>query len=345
MDFITVTGRANISAKIIADSFCAGNRIITFELEYPRFIHAEFMTHRLFSRNAASSRAIPVSRMLELVRDRPATFVHWGKNQAGMQANEELSGDALKFAQNEWKTAAHEASTCATILNDIGAHKQIVNRLLEPFQMMKVVCTATEWDNFLYLRNHRDAQPEIHELASVMWEAMKKSTPELLTPGQWHTPYVKHHHFTNGAFVYTTLVNASEMDKPENADREFFICIEEEGMAEMILTLEEALMVSASCCAQVSYRRQDDSLEKARDIYKRLIESKPCHASPVEHQATPILSRDPERVPANLDGYPATWEKGITHQGRNGKFWSGNFCGWIQARQLVKDHTCWEYRA
>ncbi|HET8687071.1 MAG TPA: FAD-dependent thymidylate synthase, partial [Methanosarcina sp.] len=248
-NFITVTGRANTSAKIIADSICDGKRITTFELEYPRFVHAEFMTHRLFSRNAASSRAIPVSRMLELVTERPATFVHWGKNQAGMQANEEMDEVTRAGAKEHWRRAALQASHIAESLSILGAHKQIVNRLLEPFQMMKVVCTATEWDNFLYLRNHKDAQPEIHELASVMWEAMKKSTPEELFPGEWHTPYVDHARRGESALCPNELL---------------YCKLDEMGLVTEWLTKEEALIVSASCCAQVSYRRQDDSLEKAK---------------------------------------------------------------------------------
>jgi thymidylate synthase ThyX len=84
-----------ISAKIIADSISEseyGDRITTFELEYPRFIHGELMTHRLFSRNAASSRAIPINKMMDQVLTAPAMPVEWGLNKSGMQAEEMLKG-------------------------------------------------------------------------------------------------------------------------------------------------------------------------------------------------------------------------------------------------------------
>ncbi len=245
-------GKGNISAKIIADSISPDDvRLTTFELEYPRFIHAEFMTHRLFSRNAASSRAIPVSKMIDLVETNTAKPIHWGKNQPGMSAKEELSAEEGTMI---WLQAMKSAVEYANRYAFAGYHKQLVNRILEPFTMIKVVCTATEFDNFFWLRNHPDAQPEIHELARVMWEEYTKCVPIKLNPGAWHVPY-----FRSGFWSPNT----------------------EES-------LEDALAISSSCCAQVSYRRLDDSLEKARDIFKRLVESKPVHASPFEHQATPL---------------------------------------------------------
>jgi thymidylate synthase ThyX len=236
-----------ITAKIIADSVY-DTRITTFELEYPRFIHSELMTHRAFSRNAASSRAIPVAKMLDLIMDNPAMPVHWGKNQAGMQADIEVENPDL--ARSLWMRARDRAALIAREMIELGVHKQVANRLLEPFQHIKVVLTATELENFFNLRAHKDAQPEIQMLAVEMREAMKLSTPRQLNIGEWHLPYV-------------------------NAD--------------MIANfgLEACKKISASCCAQVSYRLLDDSLDKALDVYQRLVEAKPIHASPFEHQATP----------------------------------------------------------
>jgi len=310
-------GKGNISATIIADSISPdGVRITTFELEYPRFIHAEFMTHRLFSRNAASSRAIPVAKVIELVKEKTAMPIHWGKNQPGMSAKEECNEYIWKLHHNDpdsresaWLFAMYGAIEVAEAYAEAGYHKQIVNRLLEPFTMIKVVCTATEFDNFFWLRNHPDAQPEIHELARVMWEEYSAHQPNLLHANEWHLPYVNFDVISRGYF--------SEVDG-----------------AQLWLSLEDALAVSSSCCAQVSYRRLDDSLEKARDIFNRLVESKPVHASPFEHQATPLTY--------GMAG--DTQVKGTTGFDNKGNAWSGNFRQWIQHRQLIEDHTCWSYK-
>lgn len=314
-----------ISAKILAYSRDhRGRYIVSWELEYPRFIHGEFMTHRLFSRNAASSRAIPVKSMIEAVRLSPASPIHWGMNQPGMQAKEELTGEALAAVQQEWRMASICAMASARIMDHNGAHKQIVNRVLEPFQTMKTVMTATCLDNFFWLRNHEDAQPEIKELARLMWEALQGAEAVLLSPGDWHVPY-----YNDGVWKEQIKFHAQLSSGQPPATDKF-------GHS-----LANALAISASCCAQVSYRRLDDTLEKAQMIFQRLVDSKPVHASPFEHQATPIMV--PELYCHDCQS-PPTWEKGVTHVDRNGNFWSGNFIGFIQHRQLLDDHTCWEYK-
>lgn len=291
-----------ISAKVIKDSISpAGVRITTLELEYPRIIHSELMTHRVFSRNSASSRAIPVSKVIEFVESNPAMPVHWGKNQAGMQAKEELDDLTKESVQQLWLEAAKQAVLFAKVMNDMKVHKQVVNRLLEPFQHMKVVLTSTEWANWDWLRDHPDADPTIHALAKEMKRVRNESTPEELFYGEWHLPYVN-----------------SERSKVY-AERNYF---DEHGEP---ITLEQARMISASCCAQTSYRKQDGSLEKAEDIFKKLVESQPCHASPVEHQATPISLR--------------YWERGVTHEDWRGEQWSANFRGWVQFRQLIPNNA------
>lgn len=305
---ISIEGKEGIKATIVQDSVnFSGTRITTFELEYPRFIHGEFMTHRMFSRNAASSRAIPVEKMHEHIVKQPATPIVWQKNQPGMQSSVDLEGDALETAQREWRVSARMAVEQSQHLLAAGLHKQWANRVTEPFQMMKVVVTSTEWDNFFWLRNHTDAQPEIHELARVMLEAHIASCPMKLEPGEWHLPYVNRKRLLLGdSMVYT--------DSSDN-----------------YLSLEDAKIISASCCAQVSYRKSDDTLEKARNIYNRLIHSEPVHASPVEHQATPMQFT--EAI------FSDKFEPGVTHMDRNKNLWSGNFRGWIQHRQLIPNHS------
>lgn len=292
-----------ISAKLIAHSSSNYRGIATFELEYPRMIHAELMTHRLFSRNAASSRAIPIEMMLEMVETNPAMPEEWGINQPGMQAKSIMSGYKKATAEWLWRTAAKVAVTSAKSLHEFGLHKQIVNRIVEPFSHIKVVVTATEYDNWFWLRDHEDAQPEIRILAQKMLEELSKSSPVRLRDGDWHTPY-----FDNGFWT------------PDNDS-----------------SLEDALAISSSCCAQVSFRTLDDTLDKARRIYARLVESEPVHASPFEHQATPLVFS----IGKNDLKNPQTWQEGITHFHKEQGFGSGNFYGFIQHRQLLKGHSKW----
>lgn len=307
-----VTGKGGISAEIIADSISSvnGKRLTTFELEYPRFIHSEFMTHRMLSRNAASSRAIPVKKIIERIEENPAQPIHWGSNQPGMQAKEELDTKSKCEVSGIWEDSCINAVVSAEQMLKYNAHKQIVNRILEPYQFIKVVCSATEFDNFFWLRCHEDAQPEIKELADCMYKAYSRCIPETLEPGEWHTPYVSHKNDVDGNCSYYIDFNGETIT----------------------LSLEEALKVSSSCCAQVSFRALDNSLEKACKIYDMLVESKPVHASPFEHQGTPIENK--------LDW----WEtEGTTHIDKYEDVWSGNFNGFIQHRQLIPENTCWEY--
>jgi hypothetical protein len=307
-----------IDAKIIAHSVAPnGQQIVTFELQYPRFILAEFNTHRIFSRNSASSRAIPVSTIIAQVNDNPAMPIHFGRNQSGMQAAEELSPVLQVGVKWAWRMAAKAAVKWAETMVKLGLHKQATNRILEPFQTMKTVMTATCMDNFFWLRNHEDAQPEIKELARLMWEALQASEPILLRAGEWHTPYY--------GYGYWSPIG----DKTDGKDFD-----------ELGHLLSEALAISSSCCAQVSYRKLDDTLEKAQMVYKRLVESEPVHASPFEHSATPIM------VPDFYCGdcqEQAEWEDGVTHVDKNKKFWSGNFVGWVQFRQLIPNNVCHRY--
>ena len=312
-----------ISAKVIADSITAsGHRITTFELEYPRFCHAEFMTHRVFSRNAASSRAIPVSKSIELIKANVARPVHWGKNQPGMSAREECFEDVVidgcVFSREAaWDHACVAAIEIAAAFNKAGYHKQVVNRLLEPFTHIKVVLTTTETDNWFWLRRHPDADPTIQVLAEEIWQASQGSKPVTLKPGEWHLPY-----FGEGYWKWkpSGYVKISQFDVDDKYGG---------------YTLEEAIAISASCCAQVSYRKNDDSLEKAKAVYQRLVESSPVHASPFEHQATPMPSFNPQSHYG--------WPEGVTHLDRNGDCWSGNFRGWIQHRQLIPNNVCNHY--
>ncbi len=240
-------------AKIIADSAYNGSRLTTFQLRYPRFIHSELMTHRVFSRNAASSRAIPVQKMIDQVRDEPAMPVYWGKNQKGMQADEELS-EAQQFeAKSVWISAGLEAIQHAKRFIDIGVHKQIANRILEPWQWMSTIVTSSRWDNFYQLRVHPDAQPEFQHIARMMKAVHEETSPRELNEGDYHLPYIT------------------------KDERDSFNII-------------DLVRMSVARCARVSYLTHDKKVPEIAedlDLYDRLVAAKPFHASPTEHQARP----------------------------------------------------------
>ena len=302
-----------ISAKVIADSVCPqGVRMTTMEIEYPRFILAELNTHRMLSKNSASSRAIPVKAMHEFIRANPATPVSWGKNQPGMKANENVGSSVAIEAEQIWNRAKDDALHWADALaHKLAIHKQIANRITEPWMTMKTVISGTEWNNFFHLRNHADAQPEIKTLAEAMTVAYTTHLPVPLKPGQWHLPYI-----TIAEYVPTGELQYLD----SNFDP---------------ISLEEAKIISASCCAQVSYRKNDDSFDKAKKIYDQLIMSEPVHASPIEHQATPM------DIDSMCRFEPDTWQPGVTHVSANSDLWSGNLRGWIQYRKLIRNEAVW----
>lgn len=245
-----------ITAKIVADSVAPSRvRLTTFVLTYPRFIHSEFMTHRMLSRNASSSRAIPTAKFLQAIQDDPAMPISFSQNCKGMQAQNDIENQ--DEAKKIWLEARDSMMGYAKKLADIGVHKQHANRLLEPFQHITVVASATDWDNFFSLRLHKDAQPEFRALAQAMRASFKVSTPKLLLK-QYHLPFV------------------TEDDKLR--------------LHESVRTDENFIKMSVARCARVSYNMHDGSevtLEKDIELYDRLVGSSPLHASPTEHQAFP----------------------------------------------------------
>lgn len=258
-----------IRAQIICDSEFNGKRVTTFELEYPRFIHSELLTHRVFSRNAASSRAIPIEKMIEQAQSNTAVPT-WTQNQSGMQGEVITDLETVNLANCIWNDTLLNVVHSVRELIALGVHKQEANRLLEPFTHIKTVLTGTEFSNFFHLRYHKDAAPDIYKLAQAMLAQYHTSVPTPLTLGRefkssWHLPYA-----------------------PNNDE----------------LSLQDELKISASCCAQVSYRLSDDSLNKAKTIFDRLIpktHNDPLHASPFEHQCTPISLNEQQH--GNLIGF------------------------------------------
>lgn len=244
----TTVRQGQSTATVICDSISKdGDRITTLELVYPRYIHSELMTHRVFSRNASSSRATPLSVTIEEVKFDPVFFDYVGKNQSGMTAGEELSAYEIQRFRDEWERLGFMVATRVEAMSkNLGIHKQTLNRALEPWLRIRTLVTATEWVNFFKLRLAPDAQPEIQTLASAMLNAMNNSEPkETLT----HLPYV--------------------------TDEEF-----------STQTHNEWWKVSAARCARVSYARMDGKptdIESDLKLAKQLLSS--GHLSPFEHAA------------------------------------------------------------
>lgn len=297
-----------IKAEILADSVSpAGKRITTFEINLPKVLLAEYNTHSLIARNFSSSRAIPVGKNVEIESFEPLYF---GANQAGMVAKDEeipLKAEALGV----WKEIIDSCKLYSKILSDMGLHKQWANRPNDWHVMAKGVTTATEWANFLWLRNDEEAQPEIKELASLIQETLDNNIPQQLDIGEWHVPYIE----TRRDYGKLSYID------PVSGD---------------IFSAEDAVMISMARCAAVSYRTENIGIEKAKDIYKKLFSGRKVHASPAMHQATPMDELKLYNLHTALDYMLRT--DGVTHLDKKGNLWSGNLVGWIQNRQLIPNH-------
>lgn len=290
-----------LQAEVILASEPENNAspIYTLRLRYPRIIHGEIMTHRVFSRNARSSRAVPVRTMLDEVRNTPFVPWHWGKNQKGMQAGEECNEPVADWwtpmgnidRVNAWCAAAIQASHAAEAFMQAGYHKQLANRLLEPFSWIDTLVTSTNWSNFLWLRDHKDAEPHLQDLARLVRKALAEAQKQPLREGQWHRPYV----------TPEDVSRASEVAPTHGIDVSEFLN-----------------RISAARCARISYKpfNGDASYGAELERYESLISSDRVHASPTEHQAQLAT----ELPTGTFDS---------SHL-------SGNFGpGWIQARKLI----------
>jgi hypothetical protein len=254
------------SAKVILDSVSPyGHRLTTIEVVCHRFVLAEFNTHRAFSRNSASSRAIPVAKQIKKVLEDPAIPISWPAEQKGMQGGEELDEFSCQLALADWLHARLDMIDTVEKLVKLGVHKSVTNRLLEPWMWSTIIVSATDWDGFWRQRCSPLAQPELHAAADAMKAAYDASTPTELGFGQWHTPYIT----------------------PDDVFED----------------TEEIKRVSAARCARVSVLNHDGKRDVAADLtlYDRLATADPPHASPLEHVATPC---DPyDFLPGNFLGW------------------------------------------
>lgn len=260
-----------IAAKVIADSISPeGHRLTTLECTFHRFILAEFNTHRAFSRNSASSRAIPVTKIIAQVTLNPAVPIIFRAEKPGMSGGEVLLNQ--EELSRTWALDAQRAAERADFYVQMGVHKSTVNRILEPYMWHTVVVTATDYENFFLQRMKSSAQPEMVALAYRMHEALDFSAPQRIDFGGWHLPYV----------------TAEELN-PERCD----------------LSIEALQAISVARVAGVSYNRLGKTREIEKDLalYERLRTANPPHWSPFEHVATPVFKAEDNTNTANFRGW------------------------------------------
>jgi thymidylate synthase ThyX len=251
--------------KVIADSISeAGKRLTTVVVSYPRSIHSEWLTHRMFSRSSASSRAIPVKKLMAQIVGDPALPIYWGSAKPGMQAGAELPPDVIDACRADILAHRDAAVALAARLEARGMHKQDANRYLEPWMYITVIVTATEWANFFKLRCDAAAHPSFRKIAEMTRDAMAASTPEFLWPGEWHCPYMDDSH-THG--------------QP---------------------TLQER-RIAVARCARVSYLTHDGEHDPAKDLELAGRLAAMGHWSPFEHVAQAL--DDPRERVGNLTGW------------------------------------------
>lgn len=281
-------------ASIVADSISKqGHRLTTMLLKYPRFVHSEHLRHRSFSYSVASSRALPIAKMIAQVQEDPVLPVWWGKNQAGMSAREELTGESLEHAKYEWLKARDYAVLQAEMLAGEGLHKSLTNRLLEPWMWVTVAVTGTEWENFFFLRCHPDAQPEIQKIAVMAEELYRTNTPEVLPDGSWHLPFVRDEDWEDAGQVTCK----DEIPGVTTASTHF---------ANLRLMQEVVKKVAVGRVARTSYLTHLGTRDLMLDVKladdllsgAKLDPPGPMHLSPFEHVATPV-----EGQWANLVGW------------------------------------------
>lgn len=338
-----ISNKKKISAEIVADSINpAGDRVTTFLLTYPRFIHGELMTHRLFSRNSASSRAIPFKTMVESISVDPFIPIAWQRDHKGMQGTEYFEDfEEIYELEKEWLFAREEAVSYAISMNSRGCTKQLVNRLLEPFAWHTVLVTATEYDNFFELRcpklyhaasgltynslkdwnnvdteiqwnglscmhpeNTSGAEIHIQALAECMWDTMNDTAPNMLESGEWHIPF-------------GDKIDTDELHDYGIVERDNDYDIDNLKIA-----------VSTARCARLSYMTFDGEINYEKDIelHDMLLESK--HFSPFEHCCKVPNAKELSSISG-----------GFTHVDKDSRLWSGNLKGFIQYRHLIeKNH-------
>lgn len=311
-----------IQAEIIADSINEfGNRLTTFVLTFPRIVLAEFNTHRMISKNSASSRAIPYAKMLDMVQNNPFIPIAFMKEHKGMQGTDYFEGESSERIMLEWLAARDAAIKSSQALSDMGLTKQMCNRILEPFMWHKVIATGSEWENFFALRAHEAAEIHIQKLAHIMLDVYNASTPQQLKAGQWHIPY--------GDNI--------DMDQLNKITQEYF----EQNPSESYNThkIDEFMVkIATARCARVSYtvvgeEGKPDNYENDIKLHDRLASM--GHYSPFEHCG---IAMNEDQMEQYKLYYARIGEDGLpmNYFTDNIAGVNGNFRGFIQYRKTLQ---------
>lgn len=336
-----------IKVEIVADSINQqGDRLTSLVLTYPRIIHAEMLTHRMFSRNASSSRAVPVQKMIEAVKNNTFCPFEFQKAHKGMQGSEYFTDEDKEDCIKLWLESAELALQQAEKMKEKGITKQIINRILEPYQYYTVLITGSResWQNFFNLRcpdyegfksrkeaskeffekgnidtskwsdldwlqlNKGHAEIHIMDLAEKIYDAMNESTPKQLSPNEWHIPMVDKIPFVGNLTKNIDENNTYWKDYDE----------------------QNKVKISVALAARTSYTVVGDEkevdYEKMIELHDRLISQDPPHSSPLEHCARAMSGAI----------YESFYKGQIGLGGEAG--WCNNLKGFIPYRYMIDNN-------
>lgn len=301
-DAVEVEGsKGSCFIKPILSSISVRTKLVitTMHIRVPRIIWPEILTHRVLSRNARSSRAVPERVMLEEIQRDPFVPWHWTRIQQGMQGeaghdnpvvllNPKTDLEEIHSNERAWLLARDSALGYAKAFAGAGYHKQIFNRIVEPYMWIDGLITTVTWNNLLWLRDDDAAEPHLRDIAVAIKQVLDSAKPQQLDDGDWHLPYI------------------AAADYAAAADR----------FPRMSQQNEWLRKISAARCARMSYVpfNGEASYEAELQRYLRLTSDARLHASPMEHQATPDFQL--------ADG---RWARPELH---------GNLLGFVQGRKL-----------
>lgn len=359
----------NYNCEIAADSLNTfGNRITTFKLTYPRIIHSELMTHRVFSRNAASSRAVPVKKMIEFVRNNMFTPLAVQKSHKGMQGSDYFEGVELEQAKQLWIESAELALQQAEKMEKFGITKQLINRILEPYQYYQVLVTATEWENFFKLRCPKYElsyypldRPEALEPTKISFRSKKDYNNFILKLNwtsfqdeqEWYRINTSQAEIHIQTLAETMWDAMNESTPKELKAGEYHIPfgdrMDEDKVAELyyevinndrpnshISSIEETkIKISTARCARLSYMTFDGEIDYEKDLklHNTLLESQ--HMSPFEHCARAMSDEEYFNFVKGERYSDGDFEDAPTRMELGGTGWCYNLKGFISYRYLI----------
>lgn len=359
-----------ISAKMICDSIDPrGNRLRTLEVVMPRYILAEFNTHRMLSRNSASSRAIPFDKMVNEVQERTFIPYAWQKNHKGMQGTEYHTDFTYNHAAEQgWLRARDTAVFEANLLNNnCDITKQLANRLLEPFMYHKVLVSGTEWDNFFNLRcpsytfhndnkeftfksrkdvikhfgedeevEYESGNVKLKDLSVIQWLQLNTGQADIhmmfLAEAIWDA--------TNESVPVKLKEGEWHVPYGDKIDKEILKLLTKENWNSVVLSNAVDLMIrkiSVARCARLSYQTLGDNpvIDYEADLKLYDVLAKSGHYSPFEHVARVMTNQEYELfVKGTLEWTGGQYDKPLPTQGSDG--WCLNFKGFIQERYLLE---------